>query len=105
MAEITLTGANFAENVLKSDKPVLVDFWATWCGPCRMIAPHVAEIAENHAAEIVVGKVNVDEEADLAEEFGIRSIPTLILFRNGRPVAQTLGYKTVEQLEEFIKAQ
>lgn len=105
MAEITLTGANFAENVLKSVKPVLVDFWATWCGPCRMIAPHVAEIAENHAAEIVVGKVNVDEEADLAEEFGIRSIPTLILFRNGRPVAQTLGYKTVEQLEEFIKAQ
>ncbi len=105
MAEITLTGANFAENVLKSDKPVLVDFWATWCGPCRMIAPNVEKIAEDHAAEIVVGKVNVDEEADLAEEFGIRSIPTLILFRNGRPVAQTLGYKTVEQLEEFVKAQ
>ena len=105
MAEITLTGANFAENVLKSDKPVLVDFWATWCGPCRMIAPNVEKIAEDHAAEFVVGKVNVDEEADLAEEFGIRSIPTLILFRNGRPVAQTLGYKTVEQLEEFVKAQ
>ena len=105
MAEITLTGANFAENVLKSEKPVLVDFWATWCGPCRMIAPNVEKIAEDHAAEIVVGKVNVDEEADLAEEFGIRSIPTLILFRNGRPVAQTLGYKTVEQLEEFVKAQ
>ena len=105
MAEITVTGANFAEDVLKSDKPVLIDFWATWCGPCRMIAPNVEKIAEDHAAELVVGKVNVDEEADLAEEFGIRSIPTLILFRNGRPVAQTLGYKTVEQLEEFIKAQ
>ena len=105
MAEITLTGANFAENVLKSEKPVLVDFWASWCGPCRMIAPNVEKIAEDHAAELTVGKVNVDEEADLAEEFGIRSIPTLILFRNGRPVAQTLGYKTVEQLEEFVKAQ
>ena len=105
MAEITLTGANFAENVLKSEKPVLVDFWATWCGPCRMIAPNVEKIAEDHTAELTVGKVNVDEEADLAEEFGIRSIPTLILFRNGRPVAQTLGYKTVEQLEEFVKAQ
>ncbi len=105
MAEITLTSANFVENVLKSDKPVLVDFWATWCGPCRMIAPNVAKIAENHAADLVVGKVNVDEEADLAEEFGIRSIPTLILFRNGRPIAQSLGYKTAEQLEAFLHEQ
>lgn len=103
MAEITLTGENFAENVLKSDKPVLVDFWATWCGPCRMIAPNVARIAEDHAADLVVGKVNVDEEADLAEEFGIRSIPTIILFRNGKPVAQSIGYKTTEQLEAFLK--
>lgn len=105
MAELVLTEQNFEEEVLRAKQPVLVDFWATWCGPCRMIAPNVEKIAEDHAAELTVGKVNVDEEADLAEEFGIRSIPTLILFRNGRPVAQTLGYKTVEQLEEFVKAQ
>lgn len=105
MAEITLTGENFAESVLKSDKPVLVDFWATWCGPCRMIAPNVAQIAEEHTTDLVVGKVNVDEEAELAEEFGIRSIPTLILFRNGKPAAQSLGYKTVEQLEAFLNEQ
>lgn len=105
MAEITLTSENFAENVLQSGKLVLVDFWATWCGPCRMLAPNLAQIANEHAAELVVGKVNVDDEADLAEEFGIRSIPTLILFRNGKPIAQTLGYKTKEQLEAFLSEQ
>lgn len=102
MAEITLTNTNFAEHVLKEDKPVLVDFWATWCGPCRMIAPNVAKIAEEHVTDLTVGKVNVDEEAELAETFGIRSIPTLILFKNGKPVAQSVGYKTTEQLEAFI---
>ena len=102
MAEITLTGENFAESVLKSDKPVLVDFWATWCGPCRMIAPNVAQIAEEHTTDLVVGKVNVDEEAELAEEFGIRSIPTIILFRNGKPVAQSIGYKTTVSLKSAL---
>ena len=105
MAELTLTGQNFEQEVLLAKEPVLVDFWATWCGPCRMIAPNVAQIAEEHAADLVVGKVNLDEEAELAEEFGIRSIPTLILFRNGKPAAQSLGYKTVEQLEAFLNEQ
>ena len=101
--EITLTKENFREETTDTDLPVLVDFWATWCGPCRMIAPNVAQIAEEHTADLVVGKVNVDEEAELAEEFGIRSIPTLILFRNGKPAAQSIGYKTTEQLEAFLK--
>ena len=105
MAELTITEQNFDEEVMRAKVPVLVDFWATWCGPCRMIAPNVAQIAEEHTADLVVGKVNVDEEAELAEEFGIRSIPTLILFRNGKPAAQSLGYKTVEQLEAFLNEQ
>ena len=103
MSEITLTGENFAESVFLSDKSVLVAFWATWCGPRRMIPPNVAQIAEEHTTDLVVGKINVDEEAELAEEFGIRSIPTIILFRNGKPVAQSIGYKTTEQLEAFLK--
>ena len=103
MAELTITEQNFDEEVMRAKVPVLVDFWATWCGPCRMIAPNVAQIAEEHTTDLVVGKVNVDEEAELAEEFGIRSIPTLILFRNGKPVAQSIGYKTTEQLEAFLK--
>ncbi len=102
MKEITITAANFESEVINSDRPVLVDFWAAWCGPCRMLAPAVARLAEEHP-EIKVGKVNVDEEVELAAAFGIVSIPTLILFSNGQPVRHTMGAQPYEDLEEFIK--
>ncbi|MBR5192410.1 MAG: thioredoxin [Clostridia bacterium] len=101
MAEITLTKQNFEEEVLKSTKPVLVDFWATWCGPCRMIAPIVEEIA-NEYQNIKVGKINVDEQEKLAIEYGIMSIPTLILFKDGKEEKRILGYREKSQLiKEF----
>ncbi|MBQ9513532.1 MAG: thioredoxin [Clostridia bacterium] len=100
--EITLTNANFNEEVINSDKPVLVDFWATWCGPCMMIAPIVEEIAQEFAGKIKVGKVNVDEEDELASEYEIYSIPTLLLFKNGEVVGQLIGYNTKEELIRFI---
>ena len=100
--EITLTKANFETEVLKSDKPVLVDFWAPWCGPCRMLAPVLAEIAEEKADTIKVGKVNVDEEPDLAAKYGISGIPALLLFKNGQVAATSVGFKPKPELEAFI---
>ncbi|MBR5094424.1 MAG: thioredoxin [Oscillospiraceae bacterium] len=91
MHEITLTVSNFEEEVLHSDIPVLVDFWATWCGPCRMIAPIIAQIAEEHAGEFKVGKVDVDEQPELAIRYGVSSIPTLIVFKNGQKVNASVG--------------
>ena len=100
MSEITITKANFEEEVLRSEKPVLVDFWASWCGPCKMLAPVLHEFADEHA-ELKVGKVNVDEEMDLAMRFGVSSIPTLILFKNGEVVKTTVGFLPKAQLESF----
>ena len=102
MAEITVTESNFEEVVLKSELPVLVDFWATWCGPCRMLGPVVAQVAAEQAGKVLVGKVNVDENPNLARRFGIRSIPTLILFKDGEMVSSSLGYVPKEKLEAFI---
>lgn len=96
--EITLTNENFGQEVLKSDIPVLVDFWATWCGPCRMVAPVVEEIAAEYEGKLKVGKVNVDEQQALAMQYGIMSIPTLMLFRNGEAVQTAVGYMDKERL-------
>ena len=103
MAEITLTKDNFKEEVLNSDKPVLVDFWATWCGPCRMVAPIVAEIAEEHEGTLKVGKVNVDDEPELAMEYGISSIPTLLVFKGGDVVNRSVGAKPKAAIETLLK--
>ena len=90
MAVITITKENFEQEVLHSAKPVLLDFWASWCGPCRMLSPIVDEVAEERS-DVKVGKVNVDEQPDLAAEFGVMSIPTLLVFKNGKLVNQTVG--------------
>ena len=100
--EITLTKDNFEAEVLKSNKPVLVDFWAPWCGPCRMLAPFLAEIAEEKADAVKVGKVNVDEEPDLAAKYGISGIPAILLFKNGQVAATSVGFKPKPELEAFI---
>lgn len=91
MAEITLTSENFEEEVLRSEIPVLVDFWATWCGPCRMMAPVIAQIAEEQEGKIKVGKIDVDDEPELAVRYGIASIPTLKVFKNGEVVKTSIG--------------
>ena len=90
MAEIKITKDNFETEVINSDKPVLLDFWATWCGPCMMLGPIIAEIAEERS-DIKVGKVNVDDEPALANSFGIQSIPTLIYFKDGQVVDKSVG--------------
>lgn len=101
--EVVLTVENFENEVLKSDKPVLVDFWATWCGPCRMIAPIIEEIAHDFEGKIKVGKVNVDEQEGLAIRYGISSIPTLLLFKNGEVAKKTLGYMPKDAVVKFIE--
>ena len=98
MAEITLTAENFEQEVLKSDVPMLVDFWATWCGPCRMLAPVVAQIAEEKEGELKVGKVNIDDQAELAIRYSIASIPTLMVFKDGQVAAKTVGAMPKSQL-------
>ena len=90
MAEVVITKENFEQEVIKSDKPVLVDFWATWCGPCRMLMPMVDAVAEERT-DIKVGKVNVDEQPELAAQFGIQTIPTLMVFKNGEVTNTSIG--------------
>ena len=102
MLEVTLTTQNFEEEVLKSEKPVLVDFWATWCSPCKMIAPILTEFAEEYKEKVKVGKVNVDEQRDLAMKYQISSIPTLILFKNGHIINNLVGFHSKQELEKMI---
>jgi len=97
MKYITITKDNFEEEVIKSDKPVLLDFWASWCGPCRMIAPTIEEIAEENDT-IKVGKINVDDECDLSLQFGIQSIPTLIVIKDGKVANQAVGAMPKENI-------
>ena len=103
MAEIILTEQNFEQEVLKSDKPVLVDFWATWCGPCRMLAPTIAKIAEEQEGVVKVGKVDVDEEPELAARFGIASIPTLMVFKNGAVAKASVGVQPKAMIEAMLR--
>lgn len=98
------TDANFQETVLSADKPVLVDFWAEWCGPCRMIAPIVEEMANEYSGKAVIGKLNVDENPQVASDFGIRSIPTLLIFKNGQIVDKIVGALPKHTLTQKLEA-
>ncbi len=102
MSEITLTTENFEQTVLKSDKTVLVDFWASWCAPCMMLSPVIAEIAEENP-DIVVAKANIDEQPGIAFRYGISTIPTLIVFRKGGIVNAAVGLRSKEQILEMLK--
>ena len=103
MAEIHLTTQNFEAEVLQSDLPVLVDFWASWCGPCRMLAPTVEALAEEYAGKAKVGKINVDDEPELANRFGIVSIPTVLIFKEGKVVATSIGVKSKDALAALLQ--
>ncbi len=103
MAEIKITEQNFEQEVLKSDKPVLVDFWASWCGPCRMLAPTIEQIANEQEGVVKVGKVNIDEEPALASRFGISSIPTIMVFRGGKVAGSAVGVRPKALIEDMLK--
>ena len=102
MSVFNIDPANFEEKVTNSDSPVLVDFWASWCGPCTMMSPIVEQLAEEHP-EIAVGKVNVDDAPELAQRFQISAIPTLVLFKDGKAVDMSVGVKSKDDLEDFIR--
>lgn len=101
MAALHLTKENFDQEVLESNVPVLVDFWATWCGPCQMVLPIIEELAEELEG-VKIGKVNVDEEMELAKQYRVMSIPTLIVFKDGKKVATSVGAKTKEEIKEML---
>ena len=101
MSILTITKDNFEAEVLQSPQPVLLDFWATWCGPCQMLAPVVDAIAESRP-DIRVGKVNVDEQVELALQYGVRSIPTLIVMKNGEMAATSIGYQSQAEIEAML---
>lgn len=102
---IEFTDNNFEELVLKSDKPVVVDFWAEWCGPCRMVGPVVQEIAAEYEGKAVVGKLNVDQNAQVSMKYGIRSIPTILFFKNGEVVDRSVGAVPKAQLTQKLEGQ
>lgn len=106
MATQKVSDSTFAQ-FIQSDKPILVDFWATWCGPCKMMAPVLEEVSEEYEDKLIVGKLDVDENPQTAQQFGIMSIPTLVLFQNGQVVKQIVGYRPkadlVSQLAEAVQ--
>ena len=101
--EVTITSENFA-SLKTGNLPLVVDFWATWCGPCRMVSPILSELAEKYDGKIIVGKCDVEENEDLTGEFGIRNIPTILFFKNGEVVDKVIGAQPKEKIEEKIKA-
>lgn len=102
MAELKITKNNFNTEVLDSDIPVLIDFWADWCGPCRMLAPIIEDIAEEYDGKVKVGKVNVDEEPELASKFGVASIPTIVVIHDKKIVNSSVGYVPKEQIAAML---
>lgn len=104
MAELKITKNNFNEEVVNSDIPVLLDFWAPWCGPCRMLAPVVEELAEEYDGKIKVGKVNVDEEPELAGNFDVASIPTVVVIKDRKIIDKSIGFVPKSKLEEMLKS-
>lgn len=94
---------DFEEKVLKSDKPVIVDFWAVWCGPCQMVGPVIDELAEEYKDKVVVGKIDVDKESELAQKYGVMSIPTVILFKDGKEVERKVGFVGKEGYKEMVE--
>ena len=103
MSVITITKDNFESEVLKSPVPVLLDFWATWCGPCRMVSPIVDEIAEESDGSYKVGKINVDEQMELAMRFQVSSIPMLVVFKDGKAVAKSVGYRPKSEIAAMVE--
>ncbi|MCQ2400577.1 MAG: thioredoxin [Lachnospiraceae bacterium] len=103
MAEFVITKDNFEQEVINSDKPVLLDFWAAWCGPCKMLSPIVAKIAEKYDGTVKVGKINVDDEPELANAFKVASIPMVVVMKEGKVVNTSIGYRPIEQIEALLK--
>ena len=103
MSVITINKNNFEEEVLKSEKTVLIDFWASWCGPCRMMSTVIDEIAEEMGENIKVGKINIDEEKELAIKYDVMSIPTFIVFKNGNEVGRSVGVQDKEEIKNMLK--
>ncbi len=101
---VTVKGKDFDKIVLQSKTPVLVDFWAPWCAPCRMVAPVIEELATEYEGKVSFGKVNVDEEAEITSKYAIMSIPTLILFKNGKPVSNIVGFRPKAELKRSLDA-
>ena len=103
MSEVIINKSNFENEVINADKPVLLDFWASWCGPCKMLSPVLSEIADEYADVIRVAKVNVDDEPELAMKFKVSSIPMLVLFKNGRIVSTSVGYRPKDEILNELK--
>ena len=103
MAELKITRENFENEVMKSDIPVLIDFWAPWCGPCRMMRPIIEQLAEEYEGKAKVGKVNVDEEGELSQAFGVMSIPTIVLVKDGKVVKQAVGARPKAEVEAMLQ--